>query len=185
MLSALCSAVTESAIPSVVPYPLDTDMLTNLLTSASAILESDRDTARRFIQQAAELLRSAPCGDAAAPMHPDIVHGGLAPWQERRLAAHVQANIGANIRIIDLACLVHLSVGHFFRAFRRSFGDSPQVYVTKQRIKYAQTHMLRSRVPLSRIALESGFADQPHFTRVFRRIVGMNPSLWRRQCMIL
>jgi AraC-like DNA-binding protein len=45
--------------------------------------------------------------------------------------------------------------------------------------------MLRSRVPLSRIALESGFADQPHFTRVFRRIVGMNPSLWRRQCMIL
>ena len=41
--------------------------------------------------------------------------------------------------------------------------------------------MLASRLPLSQVALECGMCDQPHFCRVFRRIVGVNPGAWRRQ----
>jgi AraC-like DNA-binding protein len=41
--------------------------------------------------------------------------------------------------------------------------------------------MLSSGAPLSQIALDCGLCDQAHFTRVFRRIVGMNPSIWRRE----
>jgi AraC-like DNA-binding protein len=41
--------------------------------------------------------------------------------------------------------------------------------------------MLSSRCSLLRIALECGMCDQAHFTRVFRRIVGINPNAWRRQ----
>jgi AraC-like DNA-binding protein len=36
------------------------------------------------------------------------------------------------------------------------------------------------RLPLSEIALSSGFADQSHFTRVFSRLVGVSPGQWRR-----
>ena len=41
--------------------------------------------------------------------------------------------------------------------------------------------MLASPLPLSQVALECGMCDQPHFCRVFRRIIGINPKAWRRQ----
>jgi AraC-like DNA-binding protein len=41
--------------------------------------------------------------------------------------------------------------------------------------------MRKSRTPLSQIALACGMCDQPHFTRIFHRVVGVSPGLWRRQ----
>jgi hypothetical protein len=41
--------------------------------------------------------------------------------------------------------------------------------------------MLNTREPLSQVALDCGMCDQAHFTRVFRKVVGISPSVWRRQ----
>jgi hypothetical protein len=41
--------------------------------------------------------------------------------------------------------------------------------------------MLKSRMPLSQVALDCGMCDQPHLSRAFRRIVGTTPAAWRRQ----
>jgi len=54
-------------------------------------------------------------------------------------------------------------------------------YVAKRRIVLAQELMRTSRVSLSQIALACGMCDQPHFTRVFHKIVGVSPGVWRRQ----
>jgi AraC-like DNA-binding protein len=72
-------------------------------------------------------------------------------------------------------------VGHFFRAFRESFGEPPFAHIARQRIQRAQSLMLSSRASLSQIAFDCGMCDQAHFTRVFRRVVGINPGVWRRQ----
>jgi len=40
--------------------------------------------------------------------------------------------------------------------------------------------MLLTEYPLSQLALDCGFTDQPHLTRLFRRIVGITPAAWRR-----
>ena len=106
---------------------------------------------------------------------------GLAAWQVKRVAAFVEANIGENFRLGDLARIAQLSTGHFSRAFKESFGETPLGYVTRQRMRHAQAIMLSSRDPLAQIALDCGMCDQAHFTRVFRRIVGVNPAAWRRQ----
>jgi AraC family transcriptional regulator len=111
----------------------------------------------------------------------ELSRGGLAAWQVKRVTAFVEANIGKNIRVGDLAGIVQLSTGHFSRAFKESFGETPIGYVTRQRMRHAQAIMLRSREPLATIALDCGMCDQSHFTRVFRRIVGVNPAAWRRQ----
>ena len=76
---------------------------------------------------------------------------------------------------------MRLSTGHFFRAFRKSFGEAPLAYVARRRIQRSQELMLGSRATLAQIALDCGMFDQPHFTRVFRRIVGLNPSVWRHE----
>ena len=80
----------------------------------------------------------------------------------------------------DVARVARLSLSHLFRVFHESFGEPPLAYVARQRILRAQTLMLSSRAPLSQIALGCGMYDQTHFTRLFRRIVGVNPSAWRR-----
>jgi AraC family transcriptional regulator len=139
------------------------------------------DSATACIQAAAELLQASGNGKGCRQIESAALRGGLAPWQAKRVAAYIEANINSNFRASDLAGIVHLSVGHFSHAFRRSFGETPHAYVTRQRMRRAQVIMRSSQIPLSQIALECGMSDQAHFTRVFRKVVGINPGVWRRQ----
>lgn len=160
---------------------LDVVRLSKLIEAASASLDGDRETAKGYMQRAAELLRGFREVPGTAATAFSSARSGLATWQRKRVVAYVEANIGTNIRAIDLARLVRLSKGHFFRAFRESFGEPPMAYVVKRRVVLGQELMRKSRAPLSQIALACGMCDQPHFTRLFHRIVGVSPGLWRRQ----
>jgi AraC family transcriptional regulator len=167
------------SIPETAGHSFGSETLSKLISVAAATLDSDRATARACIERAAELLsvtdeaRRAPLAAA--------IRGGLAPWQQKNVSEYVSTNIGSTIRVRDLARVARLSVGHFFRAFRESFGEPPFAHIARQRIQRAQSLMLSSRASLSQIAFDIGMCDQAHFTRVFRRIVGINPGVWRRQ----
>jgi AraC family transcriptional regulator len=157
------------------------DMLTSLLATATVALDTDRGVTQRCIQRAAALLGIdlSPRGDATAEL--SCLQGALASWQAKRLRSYIEDNLDSTIRAHDLAGIVRLSTTHFFRAFRNTFGESPLAYVMKRRMLRAQELMLTSRIPLSQVALECGMCDQAHFSRTFRRIVGINPMAWRRQ----
>jgi AraC-like DNA-binding protein len=106
--------------------------------------------------------------------------GGFAAWQSRRLAAHVDANLAGKIVIKDLAASLDIGVGHFCRAFKRTFGMPARIRIRQRRIELAQGLMLTTDASLSEIALSCGMSDQSHFTRSIRRTVGETPSS-RRQ----
>lgn len=110
--------------------------------------------------------------------------GGLARWQAKCVAAYIEAHLGESFQVSTLARIVELSTSHFSRAFKKSFGETPHDYITRQRVNRAQTIMLNSREPLVKIALDCGMADQSHFGRVFRRVIGVTPAAWRRQFWI-
>jgi AraC family transcriptional regulator len=157
------------------------ETLAGLIEAASAALDSDRDTARACMAKAAALLKGNTARNRWRDEGPEMQRGGLAPWQARRVADYVAAHLGARIRTTDLAAVAQLSASHFTRAFKETFGETPLGYVSRQRMRYAQDLMLRSGECLSQIALTCGHCDQSHFTRVFRRKVGMSPRAWRRQ----
>ena len=157
------------------------ETLVQLLAAAITTFDSDRDTAKACIQRAAELLQVSKDREGHPGKKCLALRGGLAPWQVKRVATYIESNIHSRFRVADLACIVRLSTSHFSRRFRESFGETPFAYITRQRIRRAQVIMRSSQVPLSQIALDCGMCDQPHFTRVFRKIVGINPSVWRRQ----
>jgi AraC family transcriptional regulator len=159
------------------------ESLVQLLAAAKAAIESDITAARACIKQAAALLRPGLHGEPARPACAPATRGGLAPWQAKRVASYIEANLASSIRIDELAEVAQLSASHFFRVFRESFGTSPLDYIAQQRVHRAQQLMMSSREPLAQIALACGMCDQAHFTRVFRRIVGTNPRAWRRQLM--
>lgn len=106
--------------------------------------------------------------------------GGLPAWKARRVLAHIDASLDGAIGNTDLARIADLSVSHFGRAFRKTFGRPVHVYVLGRRIALAQALMRQGRQALADIALACGFADQAHMTRVFGRMVGVTPHRWRQ-----
>ena len=150
-----------------------------LVRLPAATLDSDR--AQAYVQQAVDLLRVG-LKRAGYPGNESASRGTLAHWRVKRVMSYIKSNIGRNIHVVDLAGVVRLSTSHFSRAFSASFGQPPSAYVKALRVRYAQVMMLNTREPLTRIALDCGMSDQSHFTRVFRRMVGISPSAWRRQC---
>ena len=157
------------------------DMLASLLATATVALDTDRRAAKSCIQRAAALLGiDLSLGGDGTAGH-SCLQGGLAPWQAKHIRSFIEDKLDASIRVTDLAGVVRLSTSYFFRAFRRTFGESPLAYIMQRRIRRAQELMLSSRLPLSQVALACGMCDQAHFCRAFRRIVGINPKAWRRQ----
>jgi AraC-like DNA-binding protein len=77
-----------------------------------------------------------------------------------------------------------LSTSHFSRAFKATFGTTVLDYIHRRRVERAQQLMLVSEQSLVEIALSCGFADQAHYCRIFRTIVGLSPNAWRRQNMV-
>ena len=106
--------------------------------------------------------------------------GGLAPWQERRAKELIDARLGSEVRLAELAHECELSPRHFARAFKRTTGRSPYQWLLERRIERSQVMLRTSGSPIAEIALMCGFADQSHFTRVFTQTTGMSPRAWQR-----
>ena len=157
------------------------DALASLLASATVALDTDRRAAKSCIQRAAALLEIDLSSEGDGTAGHSCLQGGLAPWQAKHIRSFIEDKLDSSIRATDLAGVVRLSTSYFFRAFRQTFGESPLAYIMQRRIRRAQELILRSRLPLSQVALECGMCDQAHLCRVFRRIVGINPNAWRRQ----
>jgi len=158
------------------------ERIESLVRRAMALLESDREAARRCLNDASALLRSDPqdAATSATPMSQAFRSGGLARWQARRALAYIEANLGSKLETRALAELVAFSKSHFSRAFKRSLGLPPMAYVATRRVERAKVMMASTREQLTQIALACWFADQSHLNRSFRRMMGVSPGLWRR-----
>jgi AraC family transcriptional regulator len=106
--------------------------------------------------------------------------GGLAPWQKRRAAELLRENLDGRIRLMEIARDCALSVSHFARSFKVTFGISTHQWLIRRRIEHAQELLRRTTTPIVDIAMQSGFGDQAAFTRTFRQVVGVSPGRWRR-----
>jgi AraC family transcriptional regulator len=69
---------------------------------------------------------------------------------------------------------------HLARAFRDHFGVPATDWYRRRRVARARLRIAAGGDPLAAIALETGFADQAHLCREFRRACGMSPAAWRR-----
>jgi len=106
--------------------------------------------------------------------------GGLGPWQKRRATELLSENLSGRIRLSQVAQECGLSISHFARSFKASFGVSTHRWLVQRRIERSQDLLIQTRESLSDIAEQAGFADQAAFTRTFHQIVGMSPGRWRR-----
>ena len=107
---------------------------------------------------------------------PVPVRGGLSAVAKRRVLEMIDAALETRLTIETLAREVGLSPAHFARAFRESLGRAPHQYLLARRLERARRLLETTGATLSDIAQRTGFADQAHFTKLFKRAFGTTPG---------
>lgn len=105
---------------------------------------------------------------------------GLSPWRVRRATEYLNANMSTDVELGALAKLVGLSKSHFCREFKTATGLSPYQWLLHMRLERAKDLLSRGGPSIAEVALATGFADQPHFTRTFSKREGISPGAWAK-----
>ncbi|MEM1107646.1 MAG: AraC family transcriptional regulator [Planctomycetota bacterium] len=127
---------------------------------------------------ALHLLRNYAVDAPPAPQGPPrIGHRDL-----DQVRQYIEAHLGDDITLDQLAGVTELSKHHFARLFKQSMGQTPHRYLMERRVERAK-QLLRSPAEdfrtIASIALACGFTDQSHLGRHFKRIVGVTPAEFR------
>jgi AraC family transcriptional regulator len=101
--------------------------------------------------------------------------------QLERVIDYMKANLTQDLSILDLATLTNMSESHFSRSFKQSVGIAPYQYLIQQRVERAKQLLKQQVISISDIALDCGFANQTHLTKVFRQITGMTPKAYQKR----
>ena len=102
------------------------------------------------------------------------------PQHLQRAAELMQDDSASPLSLSQLSAVAGLTPSHFVRAFSQHYGMTPHAYLLDRRIRHART-LLKQGQPLAEVALASGFADQAHFQRQFKRRVAATPGQYRTQ----
>jgi AraC-like DNA-binding protein len=97
----------------------------------------------------------------------------------RLVREYLRDHYAENVSLSQLTSLTNLSPFYLLRVFRNRAGFPPHEYQTQVRIAHAR-RLIRSGTPVSQAAIETGFFDQSHLTRNFKRIVGVTPRQYFR-----
>jgi AraC-like DNA-binding protein len=102
-----------------------------------------------------------------------------APAILQELAAYLDVHAPEEISLDTLCERSGYSPGHLIRAFKQHFGFTPHAYLINRRIQLGQSE-LKGGKPIAEAALSTGFSDQPHFQRTFKRLVAATPNQYRQ-----
>jgi AraC family transcriptional regulator len=107
--------------------------------------------------------------------------GGLGSARLRRIKEFVDARLGGELTLCEMAQSVELSTGHFSRMFHKSTGESPHRFVLRHRVERAKEMLRAAEARVLDVAVACGFKTQQHFARVFRRMCGVSPTEYRQE----
>lgn len=183
-------AVTEAAVETTVharrwidtiwgPLAAQGDRIAELFTAAElAVVVRFLERACASQEQHASALRALlQVNDTQS--RPTASKGGLSSAALRRVQLFVEANLGEQLPLSELASRAGLSEFHFARAFKATTGVTPRVFVERRRVVRAQEWIQATTLPLAQIAVEVGFGSQSRMTTVFRRTTGVTPARYR------
>ena len=160
--------------------PVADETLRHLALSMQAALHEPQDLSQAYLDHVVLAAATHVVDTYGGDGRPSPARkGGLAPWQLSRAYAHMSTSpVGACLEQLAQSC--GLSRNYFARAFKASAGTSPAAWLLARRVEIVKDCLRRGELRLADIALECGFADQSHMTRVFTRLVGISPGAWRR-----
>jgi AraC family transcriptional regulator len=107
--------------------------------------------------------------------------GAISPGRVKRVVEYMRENLDKTLRLTELAAIANLSPSRFVRAFHTAVGKPPHRFLIQLRIEEACRLLEESDLPVIEVGLRCGFEQPSHFASMFRNVVGMPPSVWRRE----
>jgi AraC-like DNA-binding protein len=108
----------------------------------------------------------------------DLPQAGREDKAIRLAREFLDCHLDEKVHLADVARAAGLPPFRLFRAFQRTTGMTPHVYQRQARVRLA-VNMIRFGHALREVAMVTGFADQAHLTRIFRRTMGVTPGAYR------
>jgi AraC-like DNA-binding protein len=99
----------------------------------------------------------------------------------RRVRDRIDREFARPLDVEALARGVHMSAGHLSREFRRVYGESPYAYLMTRRIERAKALLDRGELSVTEVCFAVGCSSLGTFSTRFTELVGMPPSVYRRQ----
>ncbi|MBV8134055.1 MAG: helix-turn-helix transcriptional regulator [Deltaproteobacteria bacterium] len=159
-------------------FPVEKEVL-EILEVASIRLGDSHGNAKRSITDAISFL-AAKIQHAPELTSRKCAGATLSFRQVRRIREYIDQHIDQRIEVATLGFVVGRSTSHLSRLFKHTLGLAPHAYLTQRRIALACKLLGETDLAMCEIALRCGFSDQAHFSRSFRRSMGVNPTSWRR-----
>jgi len=106
---------------------------------------------------------------------------GLTRRQWQTIVDYVGENLALDLTLAELASVVGLGASTFKVLFKRSAGVPVHQYVVRRRVEHAMNLLSNGRVKLNEVAVRSGFVDDSHMARCFRRVLGTTPAALLRE----
>lgn len=155
------------------PNPNDPDLASEFIAAHARLECSDGGGVAAFEELLAELVRRYfRAGDAGAE---DLPHPAALAARD-----HLERHLHRNPSLDELAAVAGVSRYYLLRLFRAAFGLTPGGYRLQRRVERAKAP-LAAGVPIADLAYDLGFADQSHFGRAFKAIVGLTPGQFARR----
>jgi len=167
-------------------YGIDAPQLRHLIMALAAEADAQTSSGLAFVETLTAAL-SHQLAVHAGVQRPAAAaaHGGLSPRARRRVLELIDAKLDERLSIVTLAEEAGLSPAHFARAFKQTLGHPPHRFLLSRRLERARRMLEDCDAALSDVAARSGFADQAHLTRLFKREFGVTPGALtraRRRC---
>ncbi len=162
-----------------------------ILAAAGPVLKLQQATIDHLADCSLRLVKSAetPASasavayEAAMALYDDVFgsHAFAADRSAMQIVIdHIHANLDKPLPVGELARVSGLSRAHFSRVFAESEGVPPAEFVLQQRMQRAAKLLAKAAfIPVKEVAIMSGFDDANYFSKVFRRIYGINPTEFR------
>ncbi|HIW73449.1 MAG TPA: AraC family transcriptional regulator [Firmicutes bacterium] len=99
--------------------------------------------------------------------------------QLNAVLSYIDEHLDADIRLADLAAIVHVSPAYFSTLFKRFNGVSPVEYIVHKRVQRAIELIRTTSQNLTEIAMACGFNNGTNFYKAFRRVTGRTPASYR------
>lgn len=97
---------------------------------------------------------------------------------------YIHHHLHYDLKLAELAAIAQISPYHFLRLFKQSLGITPHQYILQCRLNQAKHLLSHSELSLVEIATQTGFCDQSHLTRYFKRYMGMTPKQLLRSRLV-
>ncbi len=101
---------------------------------------------------------------------------GLSQSTLQQVTEYIHEHLHQDLKLVELSAIAQLSPYHFLRLFKQRIGITPHQYILQRRIEKAKHLLKHSELSIADIAVLTGFSDQSHLTRCFKRIVGITPK---------